>query len=66
MSTRLFLGTENPVPALAVACLHLMVAVALVSFSLLLGLAVSSAAWLCDRNGSARRIRDKVEQRAAI
>jgi hypothetical protein len=47
MSGPMFLaGTDDPVPAFAVACLNLFVALALVSISLFLGLAVSILALL--------------------
>ena len=57
-------GADNPVPALAVAWLTLFVALALVSVSLLLGLAVSIVALLCDRAQVAQPIRLKLERRA--
>jgi hypothetical protein len=57
-------GADNPGPALAVACLNLLVALALVSVSLLLGFAVSIAALLCDRAREAQPIRLKLERRA--
>ena len=66
MSGPLFLaGADNPGPALAVACLNLCVALALVSVSLLLGLLVAVAALLCDRAREAQPIRLKLERRAA-
>ena len=59
----LLAGTGNVVPDLAVACLNVIAALALVAVSLLLVLAVSSVAWLYDRqwiSGNPRR----AEQRA--
>lgn len=58
MSTHLPLGSaENVGLGLAIACVNLMVAVALVLMGLSLVLAVSSIAWLSDRTGEAHSIR---------
>jgi hypothetical protein len=65
MPGTLFLaGADNPGPALAVACLNLFVALALVSVSVLLGLIVSIVALLCDRARESQPIRLKLERRA--
>ena len=65
MPGTLFLaGADNPGPALAVACLNLFVALALVSVSVLLGLIVSIVALLCDRAREAQPIRLKLERTA--
>ena len=49
---------------MAVACLNLFVALALVSVSVLLGLIVSIVALLCDRARESQPIRLKLERRA--
>ena len=49
---------------MAVACLNLFVALALVSVSVLLGLIVSIVALLCDRAREAQPIRLKLERTA--
>ena len=66
MSTHLFFGGgENPDPGLAVACLNLIVALALVCVSLLLGVTISLLAWLhALATGDARSIRRGAERRA--
>ena len=65
MPGTLFLaGADNHGPALAVACLNLFVALALVSVSVLLGLIVSIVALLCDRARESQPIRLKLERRA--
>ena len=47
MSSLLFaLARENPWPGIAVASLNLIVALSLVSISLLLGVTISGLAWL--------------------
>jgi hypothetical protein len=61
--TLILAGADNPGPVLAVACLNLFVALALVSVSLLLGLAVSIVALLCDRAREAQPIRLKFDWR---
>jgi hypothetical protein len=64
MSTRLlFAVLEGPGPGAAIACFNLIVALALVSFGLLLALAISSVAWFCDRPAKAR-VPGKSEPRA--
>jgi hypothetical protein len=64
MSTHLFLaGTGDVVPALAVACLNVIVALALVAISLLLMLAVSSVAWFYDRDKEIQPIHGRAERR---
>jgi NhaP-type Na+/H+ or K+/H+ antiporter len=58
MSTHLVLdGTENVALGLAIACINLIVAIALVVVGLSLVLAVSSVAWLSDRTGETQSIR---------
>jgi hypothetical protein len=65
MSTQLLLaGTGNVVPSLGVACLNVIVAMALVAVSLLLVLGVSSVAWLYDRHKEIQPIRGRAERRA--
>ena len=65
MSRILFLaGADNPGPALAVPCLNLFVALAPMSVSLLLGLAVSMVVLLCDRAREGQPIQLKLERRA--
>ena len=66
MSIHLFFGgSENPSPGLALACLNLTLALALVGMSLLLGVTVSLLAWLHElATGDARSIRRGTEQRA--
>lgn len=66
MSTLLFfVGRGNPGPGLAVACLNLIVAVALVCVSLLLGLTVALLAWLhAFATGDAQPIRRGAERTA--
>ena len=47
MSTHLLFGAaENPGPGVALACINLIVALALVCVSLFLGVTVSLIAWL--------------------
>ena len=55
-------GTENVGPGLAIACLNLIVAFALVTLGLLLALAVSSVAWFADRTKETRLIRGRAER----
>ena len=62
--TFLWVGADNPGPALAVACLNLFVALALVSVSMLLALAVSIVALLCNRTQEAQPIRLKLDRRS--
>jgi hypothetical protein len=63
MSTHwLFAGTGDLVPGVAAACFNLFVALALVTVSLLLVIAVSSVAWLYDRPNEIQPIRYKVTQ----
>ncbi len=45
-SLLLSLARENPLPALAVASLNLIVALSLVGVSLLLGITISALAWM--------------------
>ena len=64
MPTPPLAGTENVGPGLAIACLNLIVAFALVTLGLLLALAVSSVAWFADRtNLETRPIRGRAERR---
>jgi hypothetical protein len=65
MSGTSFLArADNSGRALAVTCINRFVALALVSVSLLLGLAVSIVALLCDRARESQPIRLKLERRA--
>ena len=66
MSMHLFFGVgENPGPGLALGCLNLIFALAIVGVSLLLGVAVSLLAWLHElATGDARSIRCGAERRA--
>ena len=65
MSTHLLLaGTRKVVSGLGVACLNVIVALALVAVSLLLVLAVSSVAWLYDRPKEIQPIHSRAELRA--
>jgi hypothetical protein len=50
----LLTGTESVGPGLAIACVNLIVALALVTVGLSLILAVSSVAWLSDRTGDTK------------
>ena len=55
MSNPLFLvGANNPGPGVAVACLNLFVALALVSVGLALGVAAALLASLCERASTPR------------
>jgi hypothetical protein len=47
----LLAGTQSVGPGLAIACVNLIVALALVTVGLSLILIVSSVAWLSDRTG---------------
>jgi hypothetical protein len=58
-------GADSPGPAMAVVCLNLCIALALVSVSLLLGLVVSMVALMYDRAREAQPVRLKFERRAA-
>jgi hypothetical protein len=60
----LLAGTGNFVPDLAVACLNVIVALALVAVGLLLVLAVSSVAWFYDRDKEIQPIHGRAERRA--
>jgi hypothetical protein len=63
MSTNwFFAGLEDLVPGVAAACFNLFVALALVTISLLLVIAVSSVAWLYDRPNEVLPIRYAVRQ----
>ena len=65
MSSSLFFVTaDNPGPALVLASLNLFIALGLVCVSLLLGLAVTIAALLCDRAREAQMVPIKVERAA--
>jgi hypothetical protein len=65
MPTHLLLaGTGDVVPGLAVACLNVIAALALVAVSLLLVLAVSSVAWFYDRDKETQPIHGRTERRA--
>jgi hypothetical protein len=63
MSTHLLLA-GNVMSGLGVACLNVIVALALVAVNLLLVLAVSSVAWLYDRPKEIQPIRGRPERRA--
>ena len=66
MSTHVFFGgRETPGPGLVVACLNLVVALALVCVSLLLGVTVSLLVWLhALATGDAPSIRRGAERSA--
>jgi hypothetical protein len=65
MSTHLiFAGMGNVVPAVGVAFLNVIAALALVTVSLLLVLAVSSVAWFYDRDREIQPIHGRAERRA--
>ena len=65
MSTHLlFAGTGNVVPGVGVACLNVIVALALVVVGVSLVLAVSSVAWLSDRHQDVQPIRGSADRRA--
>jgi hypothetical protein len=62
MSNLFLVGKENPGPGLAIACLNLIVALALISIGLLLGVTVSLLAWL---NSIATRAAERVQGTSA-
>jgi hypothetical protein len=64
MSNPLFLlGADNPGPGLVIACLNLLVALAVVFLGLLLGLSVSLVTLLCDRTREPQPIRLKADRK---
>lgn len=64
MSNPLFLlGADNPGPGLVIACLNLLVALAVVSLGLLLGLSVSLLSLLCDQTPEPQPIRLKADRK---
>jgi hypothetical protein len=61
MSNLFLAATENPGPGLAVACLNLTVAAALICVSLFLAVTISLLAWSNAIAGSRRRVVSKAK-----